>query len=367
MIVRELVTRLGFTFDRTNLDKFERSIVGFKTKVTIAAAGVAAAFKKGFDFVSNIADAAVATKDLADYAGIAAEEFVALQNAARKLSLDPQKFAQGVQKLAIGIKEASRGAGEFFEIVKQTQGRINFRGLQGELLSVREVLLQIFDYINAIPDQSEKLRILGNLFDPESAGAWLRVVSQGRQEFIQLVDKEKEFGKAFQSSIPEMIKFQQEVSNLGKEWDKLTQTIAQALVPVLHQSLAGFNAIIDRGKELGGGFSGFLKGAGEAVKLGVEDLVGVFTGEENSYIRGLKERQAAEDMDFWRRVNEQQAANAQNRNSANVTNNNTFEFNVPPGTTEQQASFMSDQLKQTLNSYWDEKTREVISNNPQVE
>jgi hypothetical protein len=357
-IVRELVTKLSFNLDKTNLDKFERTINSFKVKFAIQSSLIAKSVQAIFSFATGVADAAVQTKDLADYAGIAVDEFVALKNAAQQFSINPESFNAAIQKIAIGIKEASRGSGELLQIINETQGRINFKGLNGELLNAKDVLLQIFDEINRISDKSEKLRILGNIFDPQSAGAWLRAIEQGSGEFSKLIDKEKEFGKAFENSIPSFISFQKDVASLNNEFSKLIQTIAQEIVPGLTKAVSGTNSFVEHFKKT-------PKVEPEEIKEASRDFWrGLFGGKTN--LDTLKEKQAEEDAIFKREVEDRRQA-IQNRSSINITNNNRFEVNVPQGTTQEQGVAINQQIQAAFSSLKDEMAREVINNSPQVE
>src|SRR5260221_37868 len=219
MIFRELVTKLSFKLDRSQLDKFEKSITGFKTKLTIAFGAVAATIRKTFDFADNIAQASVATKDLANYASIAVEDFVALSNAAQKFGIKEDTFNYSIRNLSILLKQASRGAGDLFQIVQQSQGKVNFRKANGELKTTEELLVSIFDYVKTIPRQDEQLRILGNLFDVESAGRWLKIINES-EKFFDTVKNERPFAKAFEEANPQMEAFREEILKTKTEWQK---------------------------------------------------------------------------------------------------------------------------------------------------
>lgn len=362
MIVRELITRLGFDFDKSQLDKFEKSIFGFKTKFTVAAGVIGGAIKKVIDFTSQIADAAIATKDLANYAGITVSEFVSLRTASEKLGLKPEQFNQAFQQLSIDLKELRYGFGRLNDIVKESNFAVTFRDFNGEILNTKDSLLALFDFVNSIKNQQRKLFVLGNIFGVENAGAWLRVIEQGRDAFIELVDKEKDFGQGFENSLPAVEQYQRDIATLNKEFDKLITTIGQFIVPAIGGTIGGANAIIEDFK--GEGFTETFKRIGNSF-LDALDFSRIFHDEEerNQMIENLQRNR---DSGFWRQIESEQQRVDQ-KNSANVTNNNRFEFNVPPGTTEQQANFMSDQIKTTLNAMWDEKTREIFNNSPQVE
>lgn len=366
-VVRELVTRLSFAFDKTNLNKFEQSISGFKTRFDIFNLAVKNTVGRLFEFTTGIADAAIQTKDLADYSGIALTDFIALRNAAAKLSLPAESFNSAIEKISINIKQASRGFGELFQIVKETNGRVNFKDLNGDLLNAKDVLFQIFDEVNRISDRSEKLRILGNFFDPQSAGAWLRVIEKGRAEFEKLVIAEQAGAKAQADQSDSLIEYRKQVSAIAVEWEQVYQTIASYVAPKLLDVLQQTNKIITATKAGGSTFSSFWKALGDIGGRinSPQDAIDLMSGQFQQK-RIQREKLDVENSVDLRRAQEFEANRASNNNNS-ATFNNKFEFNVPPGTTEQTANFMSEAIRLTLNDLWTEKTREVFANNPQVE
>lgn len=364
MILRELVTKLSFKLDRSQLDKFENSIAGFKTKATLAFGAVAATIRKTFDFADNIAQASIKTKDLANYASIAVEDLVALSNASQKFGIKEDAFNASIQKLSILLKQASRGAGELFQVVQQSQGKVNFRKANGELKNTQELLVSIFGYIDSISSKDEQLRILGNLFDVESAGRWLDIIKNS-ENFFDLVKKEKPFAKAFQEAIPDMEKFREEILKTKTEWQKFKTSIGQVIVPPLAGALGGVNDIIEQGKE-DGGFSGILKGINQAFQIAGEDLFNFVTGngKDNSYIEEIKRDSARESYKMGVRLQRQIEAE-KSADQISITNN--IEVNVPEGTSEQQGDSMAEKIKLAIMESFFEQSREIINNHPQVE
>ncbi len=371
-IVRELVTRLSFSFDRTNLVKFERAISDFRTKFNIAKLEIGGLVNSIFDFATSAADAALATKDIADYAGIALNEFVALQTAAQKLTLRPDQFNRGILKLSQDLREAEIGAGRLFDIARQSGDKINFRDVNGKLVTTENLLFQIFEYLNSIQDPKRRQFVAGNIFDVESAGAWLRVVEQGPIAFKELVSAQKEYANNFKESIPAVIEYQKNLASLSAEWGKLAFTLAKVVVPVLAEVLGGLNQILEDTQQAGFGQTLSNIGASFANAFDFSKLF-----HDADTLEKMREQvQRNQDADFWKqadRERQQQFFNSVDAEAQRIQGgfsnsmNNTFEFNVPPGTTEQQATVMTEQLKGVLNNFKDEMARDIINNSPQVE
>lgn len=364
MIIRELVTRLGFSFDRTNLDKFERSIVGFKTKATIAVGLIGTAFKKTLDFATDFSDKILKSSALAKFSKSTIEEVQALENVFKNFNISPEVFQNFFGKLSLGIKEASRGVdSEFRKLVTQSQGAVRLY-VDGQLTTSKQAIEDIFSYIKTLSDESEKIRIVQNIFgvDLATADAIIDLANLTKNEFDILIEKEKQSIGQLDNATEAAKKFKSQVNELNTEWGKLTDTLAKALVPVLAQVLGGFNAIIEDTKSLG--FVKTAKNIGSTIGE-IFDFSSLFHNEaelENMKmnVQRIKEQNIQSAVEIERQK-------IHNQNSNTISNNNKFEFNVPPGTTEQQANFMSEQVKSTLNTFWDEKTREIINNNPQVE
>lgn len=364
-IVREFVTRLSFTIDRRNLDRVDGLLASLRTRFSLFYLETSNAVRSIVGFIGDIATAGLKAKDLADYASLSLKEFTQLQTAVEKLALPQDKFNEAIQKLAIQLKEASLGYGELFNTARRTG--IEIRDQAGNLLSVKEVLFKIFDYINAIPDKSEQLRSLGILFDPESAGAWLRVISVGRKQFEKLVENEKEFAQGVEDSIPKLEKLNLQTSQLSKEWKKLSTEIYNAFVPILLEITKAINHFIDviKSNSLSDVLSDFFQKPLDVLAHFYDTVRGFFPGWESN--AQMLQRVSRENKEFWENVRKQNEMRIQGKNSNSIVTTNNFQFNVPPSAEEQQAHYITESIRRTMDDFWQEKTREVINNNPTVE
>ncbi len=358
-IVRELVTRLGFTFDRSNLDKFERAITGFKTKVAVGIGIIGLAFKKVIDYAQEFSNKVLNTNALAKFSKTSVQSLDALQKAFQKFNVPEEAFNQFFGKLTLGIKEASRGVdNEFRRLVTQSRGAVRLF-VDGQLTTSKQAIDDIMAYIRNIADESEKLRIVQNIFevDTATADAIVNISNLTKSEFDQLIEKEKQSLELLNAQTKAAQGFKQQINQLNTEWEKFKGNVAAVAVPVITETLGGINLFAQKTKDEG--LSATLAFWGEAIN----DFFDSFSG--NDQLSKVKRGVVADEEDFRRRLIEYQQASMSSQ--ANITNNNKFEFNVPPGTTEQQANFLTEAVKTTMSSFWDEKVREVINNNPQVE
>jgi len=275
-------------------------------------------------------------------------------------TLNLKFFKVFFEKLSIGIKEASRGVNnDFRTLVTQSQGAIRLF-VNNELTTTKQAIDDIFAYIKSKSDESEKLRIAQNIFKVDIAVAQeiVNLANLTKKEFDFLIEKEKQSVEVLNEQREAARAFKTQINQLNTEWSKFSTNVAKFALPFLSSSLGGANLFIEKTKSEG------ISSSLSFVHAAIEDFFAGFRNE--GHLDKVKRQVEEEDAYFNRKLAEMQAQNNIN-NAANINNTNNIEINVPLGTTEQQGTFMAEQLQRSMNSFWDEKVREVINNNPQVE
>jgi len=359
-VARELVTRLSFVFDRTNLDKFEKAISNFKTKFDIGRLAIEKSFGRIIDFAGEFSDKILKQEALSKFTKVSIQDLDALQKAFKKFDVGPDVFSAIFEKLAIEIKAASRGVhNEFRKLSLETNGQVRIF-IDGVATNVTTAIDDIRNRIQGLADESEQLRIIQNVFgfDLQTSNAILEFFKLTNEQFSEFVDKQKVSNEQLQKSKDTAREFKSQINQLSTEWERFQDKVAVTAVPLLNQSLGGINILTEKAQEEGFGsaFGLVLDSIGNAAL----ELLGVETTQQ------LERRLLEEDLVFYRKLQEEYQNRSVN-NSASVVNNNTFEFNVPPGTEESTAEYITQAMEAKLNTLWDQKTREVINNSPQVE
>lgn len=367
-VVRELVTKLGFQVDRTGLDKFEKSIIGFKTKFAIASAAATAFVKKTLDYFADISKAAQDTEFLAKQTGIATERFVALRKAAQEFQLQPEKFDSYFATLNTALRDAQVGSGKLYEILQKSRDRLS--GVAklnlfpfAEKNDVEGAFKAIVDYVNSLDDIAEKSRVLEHIFGDVDRGLFA-LIQNGSKAFEEATARNKEFGESFVANIPKTKEYEKSLNAFYTELEKLQTAFVENILPGVNkavelttQSFQGIGLITKEFQEGGakGGFS-FL---GDIFKYAFDSLLG------RDPLETLKMELEADNADFQRRLGDYQRQ--QNINKGPTTINNRVDISVGPGTTEEQATIMAGEVRAQMEQFWQQKTREVINDNPQVE
>jgi len=342
MIVRELVTKLSFVFNRAGLDTFERAVKGFKNNIVFTAGEIASAVKESFEFLHNLAQSRINLKDMADFAGITTEEFVAMRNAAQKMGVQTENFDQALSGIAQSLKEATVGAGEFFRIIQET-GEFRMPKFGQEAKNIRNFFEDLFNYIDKIENRSEKLRTLQNILKTDRAATaqFLRLIERGRDAYVDMIEKERPFAAQLQQQEAAALRLQQAVDRFDAAWVKAKETLVGSVLPVLANVLELFNAIADKIGQL---FDAMPKGfTGLIPNLGLES----FTGLLPNISKFFGGEEAVKDV--------------------SVNNSINIQIDVPPGTTEEQASFMANEIRQQMQDVINQNARQMISSNSMVE
>jgi hypothetical protein len=363
-IVRELVTKLGFQVDKTGLEKFEKSIIGFKTKFALLSAGVTAAVSKTLNYFKDIANAAQDTEFLAKQTGIATEKFVALRRAAEDFQLPPEKFDAYFGRLGELLREGEAGAGKLFEILRNSRGLLNLKPFIKNN-DVEGAFKAIIDYTASLNTIQEKTRALTDIFGDPDRGLFA-IVEAGSQKFAQATEKNKAFGQSFVDNIPKTKEYSKVLNEFYKQLEAVQVAFVENILPAITKTLEfategfkGIGVIKQAYDETG------LAKTADFVGQAIADSVYRFLGYEP--LVDVQNRVYQEDSDFYRRLGEyQKGMQTMNNSQANTITNNV-EVNVPAGTLVEQAQNIGETVKGAMQQFWDEKTREITNNNPQAE
>ena len=349
-VVRELVTRLSFALDRSNLDRFERNIVGFKTRMSLAAGVVAASISKVFNAIDSLAQTSYKVKDIATLAGLSTEEFVAMRQAAKDLGVSFDSIDSAFIQISRDILEAKNGYGKFIELVRQSSGAVRLPNFAEQGENIKQALGDIFDYIDSFNSRQTKLFVLQNYFGEKQGSELLRLIEQGKDKFLEAAAANREFAASFTASEEPLRRFEQNLSQLSSSVDKLYFNLASRIVPVLSEVTEGINEVFAREKDFGGGFEGLLKSAFNATGQSLDYIFGKLIPEYES-LNKIQERIANENIAFYN----------------SLAPNTTVNVTVPPGTTEEQAGYTADMVKEAVKEANDETIRQIVSSNPMVE
>lgn len=161
MIVEELVAKLGFKFDDTNLKKFDNGMQNAKKLLgglAVAASGYAVAMLKSTEAIAEQND--ILGKQ-AETLGIATSELQSYQYAAELGGASSSDMSSSLENLGRVASQASRGIGAGVETFGLLGISVN--DVNGNVKSSTVLMDELSDKISKLSSQSEKLEFLQNL------------------------------------------------------------------------------------------------------------------------------------------------------------------------------------------------------------
>jgi len=367
-IVRELTTVLNFAFDRSNLDKFEKAIASFSAKISLVSAAFAYIGNKILDRFDGIAKATLDTDELARSANTATVDLIAMSKAAAQFRLDPKNFENSFKVLSGLLTDARFGFGQLFDIQEASLGKLNLTKFI-DTHDIQGAIRAIIDYVRTLDDAVLQTRVLAKIFGEEAAPGWLNIVNAGSDAFFRGADANKAYAKSVVDNTSALRQYERDLKNFYTNLEILTQNFVGIVLPTLDKAVQGWVYILSGEvfKDLGFRKNADVPETQEDLKRELESGNGWFNNLITNIrgVRGNNPWDVSADP-LYKILKDTEQKNTTS-NSSNNTITNNFEISVPAGSPDGEANRIVDLIKISIDSAFNEKSREIISNNPAVE
>jgi hypothetical protein len=366
-VVRQLVTRISFTFDRRNLDNFERSILGFRTRFLISAGAIGVAFNQIKKSVDEFSDNLLRIDAVSRFAKTSSQALQGLIVTFQQLGLAPEKFLSGFEKLTLEILETSRGGlTQLTDILRSSNFSIQIKDANGELRKTEDVLIDILKYFSKFED-NESLRLFTNVLglDLKTVGVLLDNFKKNQDNIVELISINTSNIKGIEEQTEAAKQYNNALNSISASWIIIKNTIGSIVLPPVVELLESFAKDLSRISEFG-----FFHRFNPQSPTN-ESFVNSMKPEIDSAMETFRALTSLRDETFPKLTKLQNELAELHREEINTTNavsgNYNFEFNVAPGTTLEQSQAMADNVRAAMSGFLDEKIRDIINNNPQVE
>jgi len=237
MVVRELVTRLGFQADPAQANRYNNALRSIRRVAVAATAAVTALGGAAAATVNSTAQAASETLQWANRLGLTTEELSRLQFAASQY---------GVQQDAVvdGLKELSLRTDEF---VKTGKGpgvdAFNSLGLSAqELNAASDDTAALFELVRSrvddIQNAAERQRVVDELFGGQAGEQFAEFLSISTSEFERLNTLADELGVTISGDLArDSRSYTRQIGRLQAVFTGLRNTIGGSLLPIFSDFL----------------------------------------------------------------------------------------------------------------------------------
>lgn len=349
-IVRSLLVSVGFTSDKKSLVQTEGAIKSLRLRMAGLATAAIYAGTRIISALNQFADATLTTEGFSRALGIGYNELVAFQKAARSFRLDDSQFNAVLGRTNQLLADFKRGAGDLFEIARVAK----FDILPND--NALDILQKVLKYLSEIENEQQRIRIAGNLFP--NFGVQISDIAKSLNQFNASA---KDFveTQGDLSAVPQAAKAYEEAINaLNNSLGKLTQNIVTVVAPALLYMIDVANKAIEFYRNFSPTSEGALQRLIDFELKQFEFVPRWF----NSF------KEWVEPYTFTPITAEESMIsnmNSTSNSSPQMTNN--IEINVPQGTTEEQASFISTQIINAIDDRIFNTFMNIQSNNPVVE
>lgn len=270
MLIRELVTHLGFDVDFAPLNKFDakiedtkeslgnmesaaddaaesvkRALVGIRNTLIGLSAATAVGATGLIAMVKSAANVGDEINKTAPLLGFSVEEFQKYQYAAKLAGVENENFAGSIQLLLRNIAEAKQGNKE--TIKSFARAGIDPKSLAG--LGTGEILRRLSDGLSKIPDQATKVSVSMDLLGRSGARMGM-FLAKGTDEMDALMGDVEAFGMFTEETAQQSEDLNDSLDRVLFFFRGIKNEIGQGLLPVFTQILNEFREWLSQHREI---------------------------------------------------------------------------------------------------------------------
>lgn len=199
-------------------------------------------------------------------AGLSVEVLSRLALGANRAGIDTKGLAKGLSALTKNMDLARQGTGEAFKSFKKFS--IEVADSSGELRNTEDVLKDIADQFAKLPDGPEKTAAAINIFGARAGPQLINFLNAGSKGIAELSAEAERMGVVWDTKAAEGAeKFNDAMADVGSALEGVSNTITQAILPVLTPMILNFKELVIANRELiATKVKDFLSDFGKALK-----------------------------------------------------------------------------------------------------
>lgn len=248
MIVRELITRLGFDADDQKVSRFDRRVANLKKTVVatsaafVAAAGAAA--KLAVDTARYGDEVAKTSRQL----GLASEELQEYRFAFDRLGVSQGQADAALERFNRRLGQAREGTGQARDRFEDLG--ISLRDSEGEFRGMSDLLPEVADAMSQAEDAAQQAAIAQDFFG-RSGGRLAMALAEGGDEIRDLREEFRLLGGGLtneQTKAAEL--FTDSMTNMRTVLSGLRLQIGARLMPIFQPMMDAFTEFLVLNREL---------------------------------------------------------------------------------------------------------------------
>lgn len=219
-------TRSAFRSMQMGLSKVRGSVFNLRTALVTLASSVA--FTKMTRDIDRLAKTSAKI-------GIPIQELQALRHAAELSGVETKTLDMAMQRFTRRLSEAQMGTGEAKAALEEMG--IALKDSNGVARTQTDVLADVADAMQALPNQADRVRLAFKLFDSEGV-ALVNMLNNGSEGLQQLTDDFRELGMAISEEEAAKVEaFNDSMQRLGTLFGNVGRKIAASILPSLQKMI----------------------------------------------------------------------------------------------------------------------------------
>ena len=237
--IREIVAKLNFEVDNSQIKKFETSIASAKSSMLSLSAVVTAAAGALFGIAKLTANHGEEADKLSQRLGVTAERYQELTYAAHLSDISQEELNQTMGILVRTMGHAREGSKEAMKGFALAGGSV--AGLVAKGASADEVLIGLADRFQNIKDPAKKAALAQELFG-RSGARMIPFLNKGSKDMKELFERAQEYGLVLdKETIDASNEFNDGLKDLGQQAVGLKNIIGSGLVKTLAPLITAMN------------------------------------------------------------------------------------------------------------------------------
>lgn len=224
----------GQNKSRPAFNEVDKSLTSLSGSAKAAGASIAAALSVGViaAWVKRSVDAADGARKLAQGAGLTTKAFTGLEFAFSQSGLGRGEMAKSFSQLNRAMAQAAEGAGRPAAAFKALG--VSVTGSEGQLRAGDEVLRELADKFQKLPDGVEKSALAADIFGRSLGSKMIPLLNAGAQGIDDLVRQAERLGLVIgDEQAAKSEQFNDQLATLGKVSEGAANTVAGELLPTL--------------------------------------------------------------------------------------------------------------------------------------
>lgn len=238
MLIRELVTKLGFTADDAKVKAFDGAVKGLTLSLAGVVAGAIAASAAAFGLAVNASNVGDEIAKTARELGVAVDKLQVFRFAADRAGVGVETMNMSLRFAQKQLLDASTGTGPMADALKRLG--ISAKDATGRLRNIDELMPELADKVAGMTSEAERAATMTEIFG-RSGGKMALLLLEGSAGIEAYQQRLKDLGAIMSDEIAANAEtFNDTMTDVNMLFSGLSLEIGGRFMPIFNDLIQGF-------------------------------------------------------------------------------------------------------------------------------